>query len=93
VLAIKAYLFTLPAIRRVNAANALNFPFNQRWILFGWKWLNLHEGEYVPNDAQSPAWNHGAYLVELFSVGLGPPCLKSDTGIGVDYRRLVAIVI
>ena len=33
VLAIKAYLMTLPAIAEPNRANDLGFPFNQRWAM------------------------------------------------------------
>lgn len=31
VLAIKAYLFSLPPVKQANPQNALPFPFNQRW--------------------------------------------------------------
>ena len=33
VLAIKAYLFSLPAVRRQNQRDTLQFPFNQRWSM------------------------------------------------------------
>ena len=37
VLAIKAYLMSLPAIKQGNRANVLGFPFNQRWAMGFWK--------------------------------------------------------
>ena len=33
VLAIKAYLFSLPKISQSDTPNSLNFPFNQRWAM------------------------------------------------------------
>ena len=33
VLAIKAYLFSLPKARASTPSNRLNFPFNQRWLM------------------------------------------------------------
>ncbi|HIE1200725.1 TPA: c-type cytochrome, partial [Serratia marcescens] len=38
VLAIKAYLFSLPPVKQANPQNDLSFPFNQRW---GMKFWNL----------------------------------------------------
>ena len=36
VLAIKAYLFTLPAVSYTPPANTLSFPYNQRWLMAIW---------------------------------------------------------
>ena len=38
VLAIKAYLFSLPAVREQNQRETLQFPFNQRWSMIFWSW-------------------------------------------------------
>jgi mono/diheme cytochrome c family protein len=64
VLAIRAYLNTLAPIRYTPPRNELNFPFNQRWLMFFWKLINFDEGRFVPDPKQSPQWNRGAYLVE-----------------------------
>lgn len=64
VLAIKAYLFSLPAINQKTPANQLPFPFNQRWSLAGWNLFNFTPGRWQPNPAQSVEWNRGVYLVE-----------------------------
>ncbi|MDQ2801636.1 MAG: cytochrome c [Pseudomonadota bacterium] len=64
VLAIKAYLISLPPIHNVVPANALGFPFNQRWILAGWKLFNFHDGRFRPDAGKSAQWNRGAYLVQ-----------------------------
>ena len=38
-LAIKAYLFSLPAAHATAPANTLFFPFNQRWAMMVWSAL------------------------------------------------------
>ena len=63
-LAIKAYLFSLPPTHSVPPANTLTFPFNQRWTLIFWNLLFNPDKRLEPDPAQSPDWNRGAYLVE-----------------------------
>ena len=67
VLAIKAYLFSLPSVRRTNLPSQLHFPFDQRWILSGWKLFNFRKGEWRPHPDKDPSWNRGAYLVEALA--------------------------
>jgi mono/diheme cytochrome c family protein len=64
VLAIKAYLFSLPPAHNVPPANTLAFPFNQRWTLAVWNLLFNPDARLEPDPAQSADWNRGAYLVE-----------------------------
>jgi mono/diheme cytochrome c family protein len=66
-LAIKAYLFTLPAVHADPVENDLGFPFNQRWAMFFWNLFNNPGSRLDTNTAKSADWNRGAYLVE----GLG----------------------
>ncbi|WP_438383651.1 cytochrome c [Asaia sp. BMEF1] len=63
-LAIKAYLFTLPAIRAEAPKNGLSFPFNQRWTMIFWNWFNNPNRRMIPDAARSAKWNRGAYLAE-----------------------------
>jgi mono/diheme cytochrome c family protein len=65
--AIFAYLQTVPAVRNAVEVNHLNFPFNQRWTMAGWRELFFTEGTFAPDARKSASWNRGAYLVE----GLG----------------------
>lgn len=65
--AIFAYLQTVPAVRNAVEVNHLNFPFNQRWTMAGWRELFFNEGTFAPDARKSASWNRGAYLVE----GLG----------------------
>jgi mono/diheme cytochrome c family protein len=66
-LAIKAYLFTLPAVHAEPVENDLGFPFNQRWLMVFWNLFNNPGSRLEANTAKSADWNRGAYLVE----GLG----------------------
>ena len=40
VLAIKAYLFSLPAVKNAAPKNTLRWPYNQRWLMAIWSKLN-----------------------------------------------------
>jgi mono/diheme cytochrome c family protein len=66
-LAIKAYLFSLPAVHADNPADTLTFPFNQRWSMVFWSLLFNADARFAPNTAQSAAWNRGAYLAEALA--------------------------
>ncbi len=64
VMAIKAYLFSLPPVNVQETRNTLIFPFSQRPVLLAWRILFFHAGPLKPN----PAWDadvlNGAYLTE-----------------------------
>jgi mono/diheme cytochrome c family protein len=62
VLAVKAYLFSLPAIPRANRANELGFPFNQRWAVGFWNAVFFENRRFVADESKPPEWNSGAYL-------------------------------
>lgn len=65
--ALYAFLMSKPAVRNVVPANELDFPFNFRPIVAGWKLLFLHRDALDPDPNKSAEWNRGRYLVE----GLG----------------------
>ncbi len=62
VLAIKAYLMSVPAVRQANHANVLGFPFNQRWALGFWNAAFFKDRRFSNDAAKSGDWNRGAYL-------------------------------
>lgn len=64
VLAIKAFLFSLPPVHAETPPNSLSFPFNQRWLMAFWSAFFNPNERYRPNTAQSPEWNRGAYVAE-----------------------------
>jgi mono/diheme cytochrome c family protein len=66
-LAIKAYLFSLPAVHTAPEENTLAFPFNQRWLMAFWSAFFNENQRFQPNTAQSPEWNRGAYIAEALA--------------------------
>jgi mono/diheme cytochrome c family protein len=67
VLAIKAYLFSLPPVHRANQDATLHFPFNQRWAMIFWSWAFNPDMRFAPNTARSAEWNRGAYIAEALA--------------------------
>ena len=64
ILAIKAYLFSLPPVVAAPRVSRLSFPFNQRWGLIFWNALFNPNRRFQPDPSRSAACNRGAYLVE-----------------------------
>jgi mono/diheme cytochrome c family protein len=63
-LAIKAYLFSLKPVNAPAVANALSFPFNQRWLMGFWSAMFNADRRFEPVIDRGAEWNRGAYLVE-----------------------------
>jgi mono/diheme cytochrome c family protein len=66
-LAIKAYLFSLPAVHQTVPNNTFVFPFNQRWSMVFWTTLFNADARFAPNTDRSPEWNRGAYIAEALA--------------------------
>ena len=66
ILAIKAYLDRIPAVKHNNTAPQMDWPFNYRWLQFGWRLLyfDFNRGEYTPDPKKSQRWNRGAFIVK-----------------------------
>ncbi len=64
VLAIKAYLFSMPPIANSPPQSHLVFPFNMRWLMIFWDWLYNPNQRFQADVSKSPQWNRGAYLVD-----------------------------
>jgi mono/diheme cytochrome c family protein len=67
VLAIKAYLFSLPPVHTPPKVTALVFPFNQRWLIGIWSWMFNADRRFEPHPDRSPRWNRGAYIAEALA--------------------------
>jgi mono/diheme cytochrome c family protein len=67
ILAIFAYLRSLPAVRQPAPGNDLDFPFGFRPLLAFWKALFFDAGAWEPDPAKDDSWNRGAYLVEALA--------------------------
>jgi len=85
VLAIRAYLNTVPPVHNDVDSNQLPFPFNIRSAMWFWDALYFNPGEFKADPAQSADWNRGAYLVE----GLGhcQACHTPKSFLGGDNTR------
>jgi len=64
VMAIRAFLSTVPAVRTQAPPNTLPFPFNIRAAMRVWDALYFTEGEFKPDPQKSADWNRGAFLVQ-----------------------------
>jgi mono/diheme cytochrome c family protein len=60
--AMKAYLFSIPAVAQPSVPHDISFPFSWRFLQTGWKMLFFREGVFAPDSGQSEAVNRGAYL-------------------------------
>ncbi|MFZ0609437.1 MAG: c-type cytochrome [Xanthobacteraceae bacterium] len=64
VLAIRAYLNTVPAVHNPIKSDQLPFPLDIRLSMAGWDELFFKPGEFKSNPDKSAQWNRGAYLAE-----------------------------
>lgn len=64
VLAIRAYLATVPAVHQGVVADQLPFPLSVRGDMAAWNKLYFTPGEFQRDASRSDEWNRGAYLVE-----------------------------
>ncbi|MEA3410104.1 MAG: c-type cytochrome [Pseudomonadota bacterium] len=66
VLSIRAYLDSIPPVDKPNQAQEMTWPFNYRFLQFGWRLLyfDFDEEAYTPDKSRSDAWNRGAFIVE-----------------------------
>ena len=86
VLAIKAYLLALPAIRQANRANNLAFPFNQRWALGFWNAAFFKDRRFVADPSKSSEWNSGAYLATALG-HCGECHTPRNLGFGLEHGK------
>jgi mono/diheme cytochrome c family protein len=64
VLAIRAYLNTIPAIHHAVRSDQLPFPFSVRTSMRLWDSLYFTPGDFKADASKSAEWNRGAYLVQ-----------------------------
>jgi mono/diheme cytochrome c family protein len=64
VLAIRAYLATVPAVKNSVRADQLPFPLSVRADMAAWNTLYFKPGALQRDPAKGDEWNRGAYLVE-----------------------------
>src|SRR5215470_7883469 len=86
VLAIKAYLLSLPAVHSENQDNTLQFPFNQRWSMILWSTAFNPDRRFAPNTEKSAEWNRGAYIAEALA-HCGDCHTPRNLAFALDNRR------
>lgn len=64
---IKAYLFSLKPVHKVNLPPTPPWPISWRFAQLGWRILFFDKGYYKYDPQHTSVWNRGAYLVQ----GLG----------------------
>lgn len=79
IVSLHGYLMSLPAVKWANRTHAVQFPFNIRRSLGGWKFLFL-TGDWVLFDAPTPEIKRGRYLVE--SLGHCGECHSPRNALG-----------
>jgi mono/diheme cytochrome c family protein len=84
VLAIRAFLNTVPAVRNSVVANELPFPYSVRAVMGVWDGLYFNQGEYQPDPQKSAEWNRGAYLVS--GPGHCGACHTPKSSLGGDEK-------
>ena len=62
-LAIKAYLFSLQAVKRPNREHDLPWYLSSRLAAGVWKLIYFGAARFAPDVTRDAAWNRGAYLV------------------------------
>lgn len=88
-LAIKAYLFSLPAVHAPPRENKLAWPFNQRGLMAAWNLFYKADERFRPNPSQSVEWNRGAYLAEAMG-HCGECHTPRNLAYALDNRRKFA---
>jgi mono/diheme cytochrome c family protein len=88
-LAVKAYLFSLAPVRAPARANALTFPFNQRWAIALWSAVFNADQRFQPDSSKSAEWNRGAYLSEALA-HCGECHTPRNIGFGLNNRTKFA---
>ncbi len=65
-LAIKAYLMAIPPVAQQNKENSMHFPFNWRFLQYGYKTLFFYfdRGPLTYDHSKSEQWNRGRQLVD-----------------------------
>jgi mono/diheme cytochrome c family protein len=85
-LAIKAYLFSLPAVKVSQPPNTLAYPFNQRWLMALWSTVFSPDERFASNGERTAEWNRGAYLAEAMA-HCGECHTPRTLAFSLDHRR------
>jgi mono/diheme cytochrome c family protein len=87
--AIKAYLFSLPAVHAPAKPNTFPFPFNQRWAMMFWNLVFLKDHRFETRTDLNAQQNRGAYLATALG-HCGECHTPRNLGYGLESSRQFA---
>lgn len=87
--AMKAYLFSIPAVAQPSIPHDISFPLSWRFLQTGWKLLFFRKGEFKPDPAKSAEINRGAYLANALAHCGECHTPRNALG-GLDYDQWMA---
>ena len=67
ILALKAYLFSIPAVRQNNLPHDLLLPFGRQAVLMFWKNVVWSPQPFNSKLEKTKSWNRGAYLAQALA--------------------------
>ena len=66
-IALKAYLFSIPAVNQKNIPHDLILPFGRQALLMIWKNVVWSPQTFISNPDQTKSWNRGAYIAQALA--------------------------
>ncbi len=66
-LALKAYLFSIPAVSQYNLPHDLLLPFGRQAVLMFWKNVVWSPQPFISNPGKTESWNRGAYIAQALA--------------------------
>ena len=66
-IALKAYLFSIPAVNQKNIPHDLILPFGRQALLMIWKNVVWSPQTFISNPEQTKSWNRGAYIAQALA--------------------------
>ena len=66
-IALKAYLFSIPAVNQKNIPHDLILPFGKQALLMIWKNFVWSPQTFISNPEQTKSWNRGAYIAQALA--------------------------
>lgn len=64
---LKAYLFSLPPVKKENRPPEFRFPYSSRSTVSVWRGLYFDAKRFENRADQSPEWNRGAYISQALA--------------------------
>ncbi len=66
-IALKAYIFSIPAVSKKNIPHDLLIPFGRQAMLMFWKNVIWSPQPFISDPKQTEKWNRGAYIAQALA--------------------------